>query len=182
VMARSLYLREGGTAALVSLASASLAVAVAIGAAGSLRPVVLRIELGAVFLLVLGIGVGSERVIALATAPALIGAVLALSESDRLTSSRAIIIACTWYVAVESGLASVERRTGAERTQAVGRQRTREVATVAAAAAIVGAVGAAFSSLAPERTVMVRAAVVTLVVLGLVLAIRALTESGSVSE
>ena len=155
-MNRQPALNEGFLPAVAALLVATAVVIIVALSAVSLGPVVVRLEILAVIVLALGIAFGVERVVALATAPALGGAMLAMAASEDLLWGRSLVIGCLWYLAVEMALASVEQRNGTERTPAVSRRRIYEVAMVVAIAAAVGAGGLLVASIAPARTLVIQ--------------------------
>jgi hypothetical protein len=164
--------RAGAGTAALSLGLAAVVAFVVSLSATELGPIVWRLEVAALVVLVLGIGVGAERLVALATAPALGGAALAFATSSEVAWGRSLVVGCLWYLAVESALASVGRRDEADVSPAVRRARRHDVATVVAVTAVAGAAVIVVGAFAPTRTLVVRVAVSAAVVSALVLALR----------
>lgn len=166
---------EGRTLAALSVAavgSAAGAGAVAATAASSFTWVVVRLEWAAVILMAAGVVAGSERLVAAATAPVLAGLVLGAMGGEDVAWSASLVVGALWFAAVEAGLASIEVRGGIDATPAVAHRRLADIATVIAVGISIGIVGLAAASLAPERTLAVRALVVASVLAVLAAAVR----------
>ncbi|MDH3682214.1 MAG: hypothetical protein OEV40_19960 [Acidimicrobiia bacterium] len=160
------------TMPVAALAAAALVVVIVGRSAETYPSLAIRVELVAVFLLALGIAVRSERAVAVATAPAMGGLIVATVGSDGIAWGASLLVGCLWYVAVEAGLASIEWGGGLRITPAVLQRRLQEVAVVVAAAAAVGLIGLLVASAAPERSLLVRILLLASVLAGLAAAAR----------
>lgn len=171
----SVLVRAGSMAATGALALGAATTAIIVESASTYTWLVSRGAFLGLIVLAVGTAFGSERVVALATAPTLGSALLGVTAGGELAWGRSIIIGCLWYASLELAWASIEHRDGTIRTPAVGRSRLQEVATVVIVAVLVAGVGAAASSFAPERTLVVRVLVVSAVLLSVVGALRHLS-------
>jgi hypothetical protein len=123
--------------------------------------------------------------VAAAAAPMLIAAVSGVEPAVGLPWGRALAIGCLWFVSLECGWGSIEYRQGGLIAGPVARQRGREVATVVLVAAVVGGAAMGLASVAPTRTLLVRAVGAALIVAALAVAlqqVRSSTAEGSRSS
>ena len=170
--------RPGAGIGLSALVVASAAVVLAIVSADDLAVIVFQFSMVAMVLFVVGVLAGSERGVAVASLPFLAGAALALDDPDE-DWSRALVVGLLWYVASELAWASIETRDDVDRSPAIGRRRTREVATIVVTAAGIGLAAIVLAQAAPTRTLVVKGAVVIAMVVGLAAAARALVPERS---
>lgn len=179
---RRIVLRWGWPAAAAGLGVASLTAAVVSTADGELGWLAMRASLIALAVLVAAVVVGSPRLAGLASLPMLLGALVGPDQSNGPPWGRSLIVGCLWYVALELVWASIEQRRDVERTEAVDRQRRREVAQVVMVAILVGTGGAVLASVAPTRTLALRAAVIAAVVAAMIGAAQRLSPGPAVRE
>jgi hypothetical protein len=165
----SLELRPGWLPGLGAVALASITGAITVADAGAAPswPVSVGVGVG-IGLLVVGLMLGSERVVGIASIPMLVGAAESLAPHVGEASLRPLIIGCLWFVSLELAWSSIERRDGVARPAAVDRQRVYEVSMVVVVTILVGLAATLVLPLAPTRTLLVRG-----VILGLVLAVMA---------
>ncbi len=159
--------------AVLPLVAIGLAILVAIvisRAAKGFEPAVLRFEIGAVFLLGAGIAVQSEKLVAFATGPAIVGLLLGILDSDDVVWGSSLLAGCLWYLATEAALSSIELGDGLAVSASVVHRRSFEVASVVSLAAVIGVVSLAGASLAPDRSVLVQVLLLAFVLIGLVIA------------
>ena len=130
----------------------------------------------AIFLL--AVVLGSRFAVGGAVLVALTGAAIEIGTVPVQRWDRSFAIACLWYVAAELAWDSMERRDGRHRSLAVDIERTREVATVVAATLVATVMAAALVGSAPPRSLVVLAAAVAALALGLVTATRRLLATG----
>lgn len=182
-------LRSGWLAAAIGMALALLTVAViARSPTESLIESWIAPELGArlgfvgLAFYIVAIAFGSERLAGVASIPILAGALLGVDPDLGLPWSRALIIGCLWFGALEAGWTSIEFRHEARSTAAVARQRIQEAATVVMLAVLVGAGGVALSAIAPTRTLLVRASVIAAVLAAMAGALRHLQTTDPSTE
>jgi hypothetical protein len=140
------------------------------------------LQVAAVAAFGVGVVVGSDRAVGVAVAPGLGGALLATIGQDSVAAGRSILVGCGWFLATELALESIERRDPLVWSRAVGRHRIREVATVVAAAAGFGGAGVLATAFAPDRTFVIRAALIVSVLTAVTIALRAGTRSPSPSS
>jgi len=164
--------RPGWVAGLAGAVGATAAAAVAVVSADELAVIVLQFSVLAVALLTVGVFAGSGRVVAAASLPFLVGAVVGLNRDEHW--GPALVVGLLWYGASETAWISIETRIDGERSPAVGRLRTREVATVVVLAATIGLTAFALAGAAPTRTLLIKAVVVAGVLAGLTAASRPL--------
>lgn len=153
-------LRQGWVAAVGAVTLGALTAFIVAGTESDYPWLVSRIALVGLALLAMGTAIGSEHAVGLASAPMLGAAVLGATAGGDTAWGRSMMIGCIWYVASELAWASIEQRDGTRRSAAVSNRRLQEVATVVIVGLGVGLAGAAASSLAPERTLVVRALVI----------------------
>ncbi len=157
---------------IVSLVLAVTAALVTWRGAEELAWVVARLEAVAVSVLVLGLGLRSERLVALATGPALAGLLVGTVGRDEIGWGQALIVGCLWYLATEAALSSVEWSGGIQVAASVVQRRLLDVATVMLAAVSVVVLGFAIAGWAPDRTIAARVVVLVAVVAALGAGIR----------
>ena len=155
--------RWNGWLLLGSIALAGLAASLVAQNTSSFDWAVVRLSWLAVLILAGGATIGSERLVASSAVPLLAGLLLADSGQDQLAWAEALVVGCVWFVAVETALASIEGRGGLTPDSSVVIRRIVEVATVVALATAVGLVGLAVGSFAPERSLLVRTAMASVV-------------------
>jgi hypothetical protein len=168
--------RWSGWLLLGSVALAGLAAVLVARNTSSFDWAVVRLSWLAVLILAGGATIGSERLVASSAVPVLAGLLLADSGQGQVAWAESLVVGCVWFVAVETALGSVEGRGGLTRDPSVITRRVVEVATVVALATAVGLVGLAVGSFAPERSLLVRAAVASLVLVVLFSAARRLSD------
>ncbi len=165
---RSIELRAGWRAAAGAFGVASLTAAVVSTADGELGWLAVRGAVIALVAFTAGLVGGSQRLAGLASLPMLLGALVGPDQANGPPWGRSLIVGCLWYVALELAWASMEQRRDVDRTEAVGRQRRREVAQVVMVAILVGAGGSLLASVAPTRTLALQAAVIAAFVAAMV--------------
>lgn len=170
-----LEVRAGWPLSLAALTVAALSAVLIILWAVNIEWLAARLGVAGLLILAVGVLLGSTGLVGFATLPALAGATIGLDRPQGHAWGQALLIAVLWYVAVELAWAAIERRDGTERSPAVARLRVREVATVVAVVVVVGVAGSLLTTLAPVRTVPVRALAVVAVLGGVVAVGRHLT-------
>lgn len=174
---RARRLQPGWAAALGCLLL-TLGLAVGIVMTGEALPsIVLRLAIVAAVLTVGALVIGSEVLLALATAPVLGAAVAAVDASAGPTWGRSLLIGCLWFVAVELGWYAIQRRGRDMVPVEVTVQRIREVATVVTVTLAVGVVAVGAATFSPPRSLLVRALLAATLVGGLAAVLRQLTDS-----
>jgi hypothetical protein len=128
-----------------------------------------------------GVMIGSSGLIGVATFPILSGALAGLDSGDGQGWGRSLIIGCLWYVSAELAWSAIERRAETEWAPAITWQRSREVATVVIIAVTVGLGAAGLASMAPSRTLFVRAVLAAAVLVSLAGALRQVVTTGTPS-
>ena len=176
-------LGSGGRTRTVALPAMSLGLAVIAAvitsqAAVDLEWLVIRLEVAAVALLVFGIGLRSERIVAFAAAPALIGLVVGATGSTEIAWGRALIVGCLWFLATEAALSAIEWSGRLQVSASVAQRRLLDVATVVLVGAGVGVVGLGVASWAPERSIAARIVVLAGVLGALLIGVRHLAAVG----
>lgn len=171
--------RWSGILVIGAVAVAGVAAAVVAHDPSSFAWGVVRLSWLAVLVLAGGAIIGSERLVASSAAPMLAGLLLANSEQGQVAWGESLVVGCAWFVAVEAALASIEGRGGLTPDSSVITRRVVEVATVIALAAAVGLVGLVAQSFAPERSLLVRAAVASGVLVVLFSVVRRLSEDNA---
>ena len=155
---------------LGSLALAGLAATLVAHDSSSFDWAVVRLSCVAVLTLAAGATVGSERLVASSATPMLAGLLLADSGQGQVAWAESLVVGCVWFVAVETTLASIESRGGLALDPSVITRRVVEVATVVALATAVGLIGLTVGSFAPERSLLARTTVAS-VVLGVLFSV-----------
>ncbi|MGI9614655.1 MAG: hypothetical protein ACR2QO_17215 [Acidimicrobiales bacterium] len=131
-----------------------------------------RLEAASVLVVAFGIGLRSERMVAFATAPALVGLVVGATGSIDIAWGRALIVGCLWYLAIEAALSSIEWSGGLQVSVSAIQRRMLDVATVVFIGASIGVLGVAVAGWAPDRTIVARAIVLVAVLAALVFGVR----------
>lgn len=131
-----------------------------------------RLEVASVLAVAFGMGLRSERVVAFATAPALIGLVVGATGSTDIAWGRALIVGCLWYMAIEAALSSIEWSGGLQVSVSAIQRRLLDVATVVFIGASIGVLGVAVAGWAPDRTIVARVIVLVAVLGALVFGVR----------
>lgn len=167
---------------LGSIALAGLAAILVARNTSSFDWAVIRLSWLAVLILAAGATIGSERLVASSALPVLTGLLLADSGQGQVVWTESLVVGCVWFVAVETALASIEGRGGLTPDTSVVARRVVEVATVVALATAVGLVGLTVGSFAPERSLLVRAALATVVLVVLFSAVRRLSDHSRLSD
>lgn len=121
---------------------------------------------------VIGVMVGSRHLVAGAGLPVLAAAVVAAGTSDTTAWGRSLAIACLWYASMELAWESIDRRTETKRAPAIDYRRIQEVAMVVVLCLVMGLGSAAVATVAPPRSLLIRAAVIGAVVVALIVATR----------
>ena len=140
--------------------------------ASELAWVVARLEVLALVMLAVGMGLRSERIVALATGPALIGLLVGTVGRTEIAWGQALIIGCLWYLASEAALSSTEWSGGLQVAASVLQRRLLDVATVVLVGASVVVLGFAVAGWAPDRTITARVVVLVAVIAALGAGIR----------
>ena len=165
------------------LAPAAAALAMATATATAIvvpaEHVRLALPLVALGLLVLTLAVvtRSDRLVALASVPVFSAAVVHLQFSDDPAALWALGVGCGWYVATELAWEAITRRIECRFETGTVRRRAQEVVAVVAISCLIATVSLAASNLAPDRTVLLEALVIVMVIGGGATAIRRLTTS-----
>jgi hypothetical protein len=168
--------RWSGWLLLGSVALAGLAAVLVARNTSSFDWAVVRLSWLAVLILAGGATIGSERLVASSAVPVLAGLLLADSGQGQVAWAESLVVGCVWFVAVETALASIEGRVGLTADPLVITRRVVEVATVVALAIAVGLVGLAVESIAPDRSLLVRVAVASVVLVVLFSVARQLSD------
>ena len=165
---RSAPLRRSDLEAGLALGLASATAAIIAASSWADSEFAARLAITAVVVFALALVLGSARLAGVATVPILAAALLASASTDGGGWVRSIAVGCLWYAATELGWDAIERRDGAERSAALDLRRVHEVATVVTISLIATIAGFAASTVAPERTFLLRGfvAIVALAVLG----------------
>ena len=129
---------------------------------------VTRVEVVGVFALALGIALRSERLVASATAPVAIGLLAGAGAGSEVAWGSSLVVGFLWFLAFEAAIASIEWRAGWVIGPAVLHRRLLEVATVVALGSSVGLMGLFVATWAPERSILVRVALLTVVMTAMV--------------
>lgn len=119
-----------------------------------------RLALVGVALFVTGLALGRAGIVGLASLPVLGGALAGLADGAETDWVRSIVLGCLWYLAVELAWEAIERRDGADRTEAFNARRIEETTTVVTISLLITVAGALLSFLAPARTVLAVALVI----------------------
>ena len=122
-----------------------------------------RLALGGLALYFISLAIGFRHGVGFAAVPLLTAAAFSEEVAVAIDWGRPLIIGCMWYVATELAWESITRRAGIDAAPAVARQRQREVATVVIVTIVLGLGAAAVATLAPARTLLLRAVVIVLV-------------------
>jgi len=141
-------------------------------AANDFGGLVARLEIASVVFLAFGLGFRSERIVAFATAPALIGLVVGATGSTQIAWGSALIVGCLWYLAVEVALSSIEWSGGLQVSATVLQRRLLDVASVLLFGVAAALVGVLLAGWAPERTIAARVVVLVVVLGALVAGVR----------
>lgn len=176
-LSRSIALQPGWQPGAAGLAVASICTVVVARAGSAIPWLEIRAPLAGLVFLAAGLLIGSERLVGFASLPMLAGALLSVEPIDGPAWGRSLIVGCLWYVALELAWASVERRDGVERAEAIGRQRRREVSQVVIVAIAVGLGSALLATVAPARSLFVRGVVIAGFLAALIAAADRLTTS-----
>lgn len=131
-----------------------------------------RLEVGSVLVVAFGMGLRSERVVAFAAAPALVGLVVGATGSTDIAWGRALIVGCFWYLAIEAALSSIEWSGGLQVSVSAVQRRLLDVATVVFIGASTAVLGVAVAGWAPDRTIVARVVVLVAVLGALVAGVR----------
>ena len=168
----------GWPSAALAVFTGAVTIGAIIGTSGHIRPVLPICLAGALFLTV-GILLGSDRLVGLATAPVLAAALIEVVLTEDSARLRSVVLGCLWYATVELAWDSIERRGVARRSAAVVRARVHEVVTVLAISLAATTIGLAATRYAPERSLLLRAAVVAILLAAVFAAARHLTSSAT---
>jgi hypothetical protein len=143
-----------------------------------------RVEVASVLLVAFGMGVRSERVVAFATGPALIGLAIGTSGSSQIAWGRALIVGCLWYLATEAALTSIEWSGELQVSAGALQRRLADVSTVVLVGSSVAVLGVVAAGWAPDRSVTARVIVLAAVIGALVVGVRhlAATQPSADSE
>ncbi len=146
----------------------------------ALPSIVLRLALVGAVLTFAALAIGSEALLALATAPILGAAVMAVDSSSGPNWGRSLLIGSLWFVTVELGWYAIQRRDRGRLPIEVTVQRVREVATVVTVTLAAGIVAVGAATFSPPRSLVVRATLAAALIAGLAAVLRQLTlSSGS---
>ena len=157
---------------IASLCLGAIAALIAWRTASDLAWIAARLEVLAVVLLAIGIGLRSEQVIALATGPALVGLLVGTVGRAEIAWGQALIVGCLWYLATEAALSSAEWSGGLRVSAGVLQRRVLDVATVVLVGSSVVALGFVIAGWAPDRTITARVVVLVVVIAALGAGIR----------
>lgn len=175
---RTARLAPGWPQGLLALVLAALAAVLIANLSVTAGWLAIRLAVGGVIALTLGLAFGSTALVGLATVPVLAGATVGLDRPEGHAWGQTLVIGLLWYVTAELAWASIEERDATVRSSAVKQLRVREVATVVAVTVVVGSAAAGLATIAPIRTVLVRflavvAVLACVIAVGRVLASRA---------
>ena len=136
-----------------------------------------RLAIVGLALFAIAVGLGSARLVGLATLPVLGAALVVSAAAAEPAWVRSIVLGIVWYMAVELAWEAVERRDGVRRSSAFNDRRVEEVTTVVILAFVVTTTGFLLSFLAPVRNVLIVGSVIICLIAGLRLATRRLQAS-----
>lgn len=160
--------RPGWPLSLTALAVAGLTAGLISVWAVSIDWLAIRLAIGGLLALAVGLALGSNTIVGLASLPALAGATIGLDRPSGHAWGQVLLVAILWYAATELAWGGIEARSGTRRGPEVIRLRVREVATVIAVSVAVGVAASALAEAAPARTAVVRALAVTAILVSIV--------------
>lgn len=160
---RLVLLREGRLQSVAALLVGLAIVGVISASAWSESETAGRMAIFGFMLFAIAIGIGSSRLVGVATLPIFAAALIASVGADDPAWVRSIVLGVLWYLAAELAWEGIERRDGAPRSSAINHRRVDEVMTVVILSLAVTTITFLASFLTPVRTVMA----VGLVVVGL---------------
>lgn len=166
---------------MISIALAGLGAIIVARNTSEFEWAVVRLAWLAVLIFAGAAAIGSERLVASSAIPVLVGLLLTDNGQGQAASVEALVVGCIWFIAVETALASIEGRGGLTPDPSVITRRVTELTTVIALATAVGLIALSVESFAPERSLLLRAAVALVVLVVLFSAARHLSDHDKLS-
>lgn len=167
-------MRKGALVTCAALALALLATIVIITTASAQPDAVLPLALTTMASFAVLLLLGSRAFIGWTTLGVLGAVAIESGAGTEPAWTRALIIGCLWFVAVEAGWEAIDRRDGAEHTTSAQLSRVQDVAVVVGVALGVGLVAIAATAFAPVRSVALQALVLFTLVAALLMFARTL--------